>query len=305
MAADERTDAPAKARRGLAIYLAVVVALSAAFQGVILTRGGRIEEHPLLVLGLMWSPAMASLVARLALREGPRDVSFRLGGRRSARMLLLAWAFPLLVGAVAYGLAWGIGLERFAVPTTGGSARFAATPVLALVRSVALNASLGTLVGFIATTGEELGWRGYMLTRLVDAGVRRPLLVSGLVWAGWHVPLIVSGQYAAGRYPWLSAVLFVPGVIAAGWITARVRLESGSVWPAIVFHSTWNAVIQGSFDRFTAGGDASKGDTLWTGEGGVLVVLVNVLLAAWVVARPFEARRAPRDEPFATLSLRS
>jgi hypothetical protein len=52
---------------------------------------------------LMWMPALASLVARLALSEGVADVSFRFGGRLSFRTTLIAWFYPLLVGGIAYG----------------------------------------------------------------------------------------------------------------------------------------------------------------------------------------------------------
>jgi hypothetical protein len=52
-----------RARCGLAIYLALVVALSAAIEVVVVSRpdiGGPF------IAGLMWMPALASVVARLA-----------------------------------------------------------------------------------------------------------------------------------------------------------------------------------------------------------------------------------------------
>ena len=61
----------------------------------------------------MFAPAAASVVARLVLREGFADVSFRFGGRRTWKMILLALAFPIIVGLVAYGVAWATGLARF------------------------------------------------------------------------------------------------------------------------------------------------------------------------------------------------
>lgn len=288
------TDARAAgARRGLAWYFAVLLIGSAAFEGAIFRQGDAIANHPLLVTGLMWTPALASLVARLACREPPRDVSFRFGGRGGARQMLLALGYPLVVCGVAYGIAWGTGLERFAAPP---SAAPSFSGAVAFARQLGLMTTLGAVLGCITAAGEEIGWRGYMLTRLIDAGVPRPVLASGLVWAAWHVPLIVSGQYAAGRYPLLSAMLFVPSVVCAGYIAARVRLASGSVWPAVVFHGGWNAIIQGAFDRYTAGGDASHGTTLWTGESGILVVAVAVITTIVVIRRSFPLRRTPSEE---------
>jgi uncharacterized protein len=291
-----------RARRGLGVYFAVLLLTSGALQALLLRAGDAIQNHEGLVLALMWTPALASLLSRVVVREHPRDVSFGFGGKRGLRGLGQALAFPLLVGGLSYGLAWAAGLERFEPPA---SHLVDATPLFAFFRSLLLQATLGALIGCLSAAGEEIGWRGYMLTRLIDGGVRRPVLVSGLVWALWHVPLIVSGQYAAGRYPLLSALLFVPSVTCAGYIAARLRLVSGSVWPAVFFHAAWNAIIQSSFDRYTAGG-SSHGHTLWTGESGILVVGVSVLVVLLVLRfdPPFALRRTVSGAPGEPVRLR-
>jgi uncharacterized protein len=172
------------------------------------------------------------------------------------------------VGILACGAAWLTGLVGF----EGGAGAF----LVGLVSA----ATWITIYGFIFTAGEEIGWRGYMLTRLIDAGVPRPVLVSGLIWALWHLPLIFAGMYAAGPYPALSAVLFVVSVTSAAYIFARMRLETGSIWPVIFAHSAWNSIIQGPFDGATTGANAA----LWTGESGILIVIVLVVVAV-IVAR--------------------
>ena len=128
-----------------------------------------------------------------------------------------------------------------------------------------------------------------MLTRLVDAGVPQPLLVSGLIWAVWHVPLILMGSYAAGPSVILSAALFVVGASSAGYVIGRLRLETGSVWPAVVLHSAWNSIIQGSFDPSTTGASAK----LWTGKSGLLVTLCLVAAAVLLARRPWTMVRQP------------
>jgi hypothetical protein len=74
--------------------------------------------------------------------------------------------------------------------------------------------------------GEEIGWRGYMLTRLIDAGVPRPVLVSGVIWGLWHVPLILGGVYLAGPPPIVSALLWMVVAISFSFVFARLRLET-------------------------------------------------------------------------------
>jgi hypothetical protein len=68
--AAEEGDTRLRARRGLAIYFAVLVPLSAVFEALMIT--GSLSWF----WALMWTPAFASVVARLALREGFADVSF-------------------------------------------------------------------------------------------------------------------------------------------------------------------------------------------------------------------------------------
>src|SRR5262245_12685043 len=87
-----------------------------------------------------------------------------------------------------------------------------------------------------------------MLTRLIDAGVPKPVLASGIIWGVWHVPLILGGVYFAGPSPALSALFWMVTATSFSFVFARLRLETGSVWPAIALHASWNSIIQVAFD---------------------------------------------------------
>ncbi len=273
-----------RARRGLTIYFAIVVVLSALFEGMVISRPD--IDGPF-IAGLMWVPAVASVVARLVLREGFSDVSFRFGGRRTWRAIGLALIFPTVVGLAAYGVAWTTGLARFDQPTGGG-----ASPIVGIVIGLVLASTLWTALSSPLTAGEEIGWRGYMLTRLIDSGVPRPVLASGLIWGIWHVPVVLAGGYAAGPLPVLSAVFIMISITSFGYVIARLRLETGSIWPAIVLHAAWNSVIQGPFDGATTG----TGATLWVGESGILIALALVVAALvfsrgrWTILRSVPQR---------------
>lgn len=264
----------AQARRGLLIYFAVVVVGSGTLEWLLIRAGDSIRNHLGLVLLLMWTPAIASVVARLALREGFGDVSFRFGGGVGGRMALLNWLFPLAVGALAYGVAWASGLARFKTPEVPVFSGIT-TPAAAIVALASIRLTIGVPVAAIAAAGEEIGWRGYMLTRLVAAGVPRPVLVGGLIWAAWHMPMILGGVYASSNTPLASAGLFLVSIVGLSFVLARGRLESGSVWPAIVGHSAWNTTIQGIFDFSTV----PDPNAVWVGESGVLVALATLLVA--------------------------
>jgi uncharacterized protein len=279
------------------VFFAIVVVLSGTIEAIWILN----PKMVILVFPLMWSPAVASAIARLVLREGFSDVSFRFGGRRTLGWIALGLILPIVVGTLAYGTAWLTGLVGFEAQPDKFVARFvgdSASPVTVFVVWLALATTIGAVFGCLQTAGEEIGWRGYMLTRLIDAGVPRPVLVSGLIWAGWHLPLIFAGIYAAGPYPALSAVLFVISVTSIAFVFARMRLETGSIWPPIITHSAWNAIIQGPFDGATTGTDAA----LWTGESGILTLIVLVVVAvlvsrgSWTYIRSLPGRGVPLSQ---------
>lgn len=268
-----------RARRGLAIYFAVLVPLSAVFEALMIS--GSLSW----VWALMWTPAAASVVARLVLREGFADVSFRLGGRRGWKAIGLALIFPMVAGLIAYGIAWTTGLVRFSPKPIGLVAAYVgdtASPILMFVINLSVAATIVTIYSVRTAAGEEIGWRGYMLTRLIDAGLPKPILASGLIWGFWHVPLILGGVYLVGPPPVLAALLWMVTATAFSFVFARLRLETGSVWPAITLHSAWNAMIQTAFDPASKG----VGAELWIGESGILVALTMIVAAvvfSWAV----------------------
>ena len=292
------------ARRGLTVYFVVLVVGSAFFETRILQTGESINKVQRLILALMYMPALASLVARFTLREGFGDVSLRWGGREGSRGVLLGWVYPMAVGFLAYGIAWTMGLAEFQRPLSPRSHLYLDSAAANLTASFILMATLGTGVGCLSAFGEELGWRGYMLTRLITAGVPKPVFMSGLIWAFWHVPLILSGQYASGPQPWLSAILFVIGVVATGYLTAYLRLQSGSVWPAVITHSAWNAIIQGTFDRATVGTPLAVGESGWLTMIASVVMLLLMAHGSWSLQlRPTERLAIHSGRPASLLTL--
>jgi len=167
-----------RARRGLIIYFAVLIPLSVVFETL------AIRASSWWISALMWTPAAASVVARLALHDGFGDVSFRLGGRRGSKAIGLALIFPVVIGLIAYGIAWTTGLVQFSPRPNGLTAPYIAnttSPGVVFVINLAVAATVVTFNCAGTAAGEEIGWRGYMLTRLVDAGLPKPILTSGLI----------------------------------------------------------------------------------------------------------------------------
>lgn len=266
MSTDDSKGTVQSARRGLLVFFTFLIPLTALSYILALT------VTPVYGLLLMWVPGISSILARILLREGFADISLRFGGKRTLRAIPFILLLPVAVGLLAYGTAWMTGLTEY----TGHNGNV----VGALVGSILIQMSVGTAMGIISSTGEELGWRGYMLTRLIQARVPKPILMSGLIWGMWHIPAILIGSYYSGPSLAVSVVVFMVTISSFNVIISLLRLSTGSVWPAVLLHASWNAVIQNAYDRFTSG----QNTYLWTGESGILVAAV-LLIAAVIFYR--------------------
>ena len=88
--------------------------------------------------------------------------------------------------------------------------------------------------------GEEIGWRGYLLPRLMPLGKPAAYAISGVVWALWHLPLILVGFNYPG-YPVLGIFAFILLVTAIGVIENEVFLRySNSTLLAAWVHGLFN-----------------------------------------------------------------
>ncbi|HEY2205527.1 MAG TPA: type II CAAX endopeptidase family protein [Pseudonocardia sp.] len=286
-----------RARRGLAVFLTLVVVSNAVFVWLLLSTG-----NMLWIFGLMWSVALSSVITRLVLREGFSDVSFRFGGRRSWRWVGFGLLYPLAVGFVSFGVAWLTGLAAFTPTAKGLVASIVpadAAPWVVFLVGLLLASSVGTVFGCLSAAGEEIGWRGYLLTRLIDAGVPKPVLVSGLIWGLWHTPVIIGGLiYADHPVRWLAVLVFMISAVAMSFVIARARLETGSIWPPIVLHAAYNSIIQGGFAPAASGPAAP----VWiSAMEASLLVAATLVVGAVLVSRgtwsyrwtPGQADRSP------------
>jgi hypothetical protein len=86
--------------------------------------------------------------------------------------------------------------------------------------------------------------------------------------------------------------MFAVMIIAISFPFAWLRLKSGSLWTAVLLHTTHNIFIQGVFDRLT--GDNGITPYL-TGEFGVGLAITSVVVAYvfWRMQRPRTLQTLP------------
>lgn len=104
----------------------------------------------------------------------------------------------------------------------------------------------GIVVFFITATFEEVGWRGYLVPKLASLGINNFLAyaIVAVVWSTWHMPYI-------RELTWVSSVqedvlVSIPRLylmfFAYTILYNEIRLMTGSVWSAVLFHSFVNAI---------------------------------------------------------------
>ena len=226
---------------------------------------------------VMLTPLAAVLIMKLIVtREGYRQGGWsELGlGSLGVRTWGLAFGLPFIVLLVSYGIVWMTGIAGFAVP-----------PDLAdMLLQIALNFGAGLVLCF----GEEIGWRGYLLPRLMRLGTRPALLLSGFMQALWHLPFILFTAFYHGEgNVWLIVALFVSTMTVAGVLFGYLRLASGSTWPAIIAHSIFNSYWT-LFGAFTVAASPLAFEYL-AGESGLLT-LVGVTVSAVVLLNRLERK---------------
>lgn len=102
----------------------------------------------------------------------------------------------------------------------------------------------GSLASFCAF-GEEAGWRGYMMPKMVKLwGVKKAVFIGGIIWGIWHWPLTYVG-HNFGRnywgYPFTGFAAMCVMCIFLGIILTFVTYKSGSIWPATILHAINNS----------------------------------------------------------------
>jgi len=231
---------------------------------------------------LMFVPTLAALVMMLIIgRDGySREGWRRLGlGRTGVR----AWPAAFLLPALALG-------SGYLVATAAGTAVY--TPVKGLTGAslVLKYLLLVAIYTFTFSLGEELGWRGYLLPRLMAFGRLRGHLIGGLAWAAFHYPaMFLTDLYLPEGNRLLNALTFTLMVVELSVICGELRLATGSVWVASLLHSTHNAFNELVGVSFQA--TAPAGHYL-LGETSVVTIAVYGLAAAWLLARRRKAGAA-------------
>jgi membrane protease YdiL (CAAX protease family) len=130
-----------------------------------------------------------------------------------------------------------------------------------------------SLVVFVLVIGEETGWRGFALPRLLARS--GPWLAStllGLAWALWHLPLFYMASMPQFGRPFTAFVVYTIALsLILTWLAGRTRT---SVIIATLFHGAVNTFVVEN----AAASPALRG---WGNAVAYGVAAVVIGLVAW------------------------
>lgn len=251
------------------------------------------SEVPVLAV-IMAGPAIAGVALSLATRR-QMPIRERLGLRfRPNLWWLLAWALPAALCFAAVPLT---GLAGYAVqgPHAAGEKLIAmtraagghappidATQVYYILAGVALIP--GAFVNMFGTLLEELGWRGFLWSKLRPGGFWRTNLIIGVIWGIWHAPVIYTGFNYPGM-GWRGVLMFILFCLLLAPIVGLMRELGRSVLAAGLTHGTFNAVAGVSLMLLGNVPPFWNGILGWVGIALLFAVDLVILLAYRPIAR--------------------
>ena len=224
---------------GLSFGMAWLIFFVFIFTGHTWT-GSSPEMLSLVSLGML-APAIAHVITRKVTNEG-----FRLTGEKSMMLgidlkgkkwifFLLAMFLPVVYSTLGDVIVWLFCPEAFGEAEVS-SFVVIIYPLISIVYGVVLS---------FAAFGEEFGWRGYMMPKLIElVGMPKALIIGGIIWGLWHAPLTCVGHNFGMDYPgfpYVGIIVMCLFCTVLGTILMYVTVKTNSVWPAAFMHAVNNS----------------------------------------------------------------
>ena len=240
--------------RKIWIFIALTFAISSVWYSMMISAGSARDVAIL----WMWSPGTAAILTQFIFKGSLKDFAWRPG---PTRYLLLAALIPLVYSVTIYGIAWITGLAGFQNPS----------------KNLLIACVPGFFLYCIAALGEEIGWRGFLVPHLIKiTSFTKTVLISWIIWAVWHYPAILWADYQSDAPRWFDLTSLTIAIVGLSAMTAWLRLRSGSIWPAVIWHGVHNLLIQAIFLEMTIDTDVSK---YVVDDFGIGVMITGIILA--------------------------
>lgn len=242
---------------------------------------------------VMMIPAFSVVLTRLVTREGfsNHKISFSLKNGKG-KYYLLAWFLPVvlvLAGALIYFLVfpeqfdWNMSyyINQLAENGTNVTADAFRTTIISQTITGVI---LGPVLNCIPCFGEEWGWRGYLLPKLLKVmPLGAATVVDGVIWGLWHLPLIIAGKnygFEYSGYPYSGIGMMVVFCVFIGIVFSYLSIKADSCIPAVLAHGAMNAVASIGIVFTSDGGLSLLGPSIT----GIISMIPTIITAVILMA---------------------
>jgi hypothetical protein len=250
-------------QKGVWTFLVLTFGLTFVYEGCLIRSGmsmnfGLTSAGPMppayapLLIGLvMWIPAVSTvIVVKFITKEGFGVTNFRIGALKpyGVSALVIPAAF-----AVIYALSWLVRLAtpdwqlqslRHALVAKGIDTANMPDPRMVLPAIFLASLVMGPVVNGLFGFGEEFGWRGYLLPKLMPLGKWKAYTLVGIIWGLWHAPLVLAGFNYPG-FPVLGVLGMIGMTTTLGIYINEMTLRHRSSILAGWMHGAFNGQFYG------------------------------------------------------------
>lgn len=159
----------------LPIYLIIVFAISWPFQGFIFFFPEAGWAYKMLLVSMIMVTVGTLIAGKLIFKDTFKDAGWHWG---KPKHYLIAFALPILLWLIPTLIGIILNIQRI-------SKDFQAFDTATLF-------FLSFITTIIPAFGEEFGWRGYLLPRLLlKHSIKKALIIQSFIWWVWHLPFLI------------------------------------------------------------------------------------------------------------------
>ncbi|OGU14283.1 MAG: hypothetical protein A2X61_16230 [Ignavibacteria bacterium GWB2_35_12] len=269
-------------------FLGFTFVVTYAIEFGLILAGFRIKGIPqvfgqYIVAVVMWVPALGAFLTVKFISKEPMSV-LRLKLGKIKPYIILWLEIPLLV-AIIYLISWQLGFVKLdlemkdfmkLLSSYGQDLDMPFPPIYMTLILFFVSLFISPWMNTFFALGEEIGWRGFLMPRLMSLGKTKAYLILGVIWGLWHLPLVIVG-FNYPDTPLLGIAMMCIFTTSIGFIMNDIVLKNESTLLAGWAHGLINSQGYGVWKlimpqtNFIMGGIAGVvGIIVWTLYGLII-----------------------------------
>ncbi len=186
----------------------------------------------------MLAPALAVLLTRFITKEGFKDSYLAHNFKDNAKYYIASVLVPLFNSILGMILMW-----LFLLNDKAFSDVFTLKYIGEIIPFLLLQLATSLIV-IPHTFGEEWGWRGYLMPKLLKImNKSAAIIVGGIIWGLWHAPFTIIGHNFTTKipgFPFSGIALMCLFCIVANVMMTFITERTKSIYPTCFIHGITN-----------------------------------------------------------------